>query len=63
MRLLAAGAVAILAIGCATPQGQAASEPITIQKQGSFAVGGKVVGDPDARSLHCDHGMWTTRFR
>ena len=56
MRLLAAGAVAILATGCATPQSQQASAPITIQKQGSFAVGGKILGDPDAQSLHCDHG-------
>src|SRR5262245_29368082 len=64
MRLLAAGAVAILATGCAAPQGRQASAPalsavegpITIQKQGSFAVGGKILGDADARSLHCDHG-------
>jgi hypothetical protein len=37
-------------------QRQGAGAPITIQKQGSFAVGGKVLGDPNARSLHCDHG-------
>ena len=35
---------------------QKASAPITIQKQGSFAVGGKILGDADTRSLHCDHG-------
>ena len=35
---------------------QRANAPITIQKQGSFAVGGQVLGDPDAKSLHCDHG-------
>jgi len=35
---------------------QGANAPIMIQKQGSFAVGGKVLGDPDTRSLHCDHG-------
>jgi len=34
---------------------QAAGAPITIQKQGSFAVGGKVLGD-EPRTLHCDHG-------
>jgi hypothetical protein len=56
MRFLATGAVAILATACATPQGQEASVPITIEKQGSFAVGGKILGDPDAKSLHCDHG-------
>jgi hypothetical protein len=35
---------------------QGASAPITIQKQGSFAVGGTILGDPDTQSLHCDHG-------
>ena len=53
---MAAGVLAILATGCATPQGQPASTPITIEKQGSFAVGGTIVGDPDTKSLHCDHG-------
>src|SRR5262245_52751974 len=60
---LLAGAALILASNCATPQGQetaapalsAVEGPITIQKQGSFAVGGKVLGD-SAKSLHCDHG-------
>ena len=46
----------ILAIDCVTPPSQQASAPIAIQKQGSFAVGGQILGDPDARSLHCDHG-------
>ena len=55
-RLLTAGAVAILAAGCVTAQSEQANAPIAIQKQGSFAVGGKVLGDPDAKSLHCDHG-------
>jgi hypothetical protein len=62
-RLLAAAAV-ILASSCATPQGQetaapalsAVEGPIAIQKQGSFAVGGQVLGDANAQSLHCDHG-------
>jgi len=52
---LLGGALILLASGCATPQGQEASAPITIQKQGSFAVGGTVLGDT-AKSLHCDHG-------
>jgi hypothetical protein len=52
--LLAAGAVAVLATGFVAAQGKPAA-PLTIQKQGSFAVGGKVLGDP-ASSLHCDHG-------
>ena len=56
--VLAAGALAVLAIGYVAAQGrqQGAGSPITIQKQGSFAVGGKILGDPDASSLHCDHG-------
>ncbi len=37
-------------------QRQGGGGPITIQKQGSFAVGGKVLGDPAKRSLSCDHG-------
>ena len=55
-RLLTAGAIALLATACATPQGQEASSAITIQKQGSFAIGGTILGDPDSKSLHCDHG-------
>ena len=56
IRLLAAGAAVILVSGCTAAQGQQASAPITIQKQGSFAVGGQILGDAVARSLHCDHG-------
>jgi len=56
--LLAVCVMAVLATGfiAAQSQRQGASAPITIQKQGSFAVGGKVLGDPVKRSLHCDHG-------
>jgi hypothetical protein len=56
--LLAAIAMAVLANGCVAAQGQqqGGSAAITIQKQGAFAVGGKILGDPNARSLHCDHG-------
>jgi len=56
IRLLAAGAAVILVSGCTAAQGQQASAPVTIQKQGSFAVGGQILGDAVARSLHCDHG-------
>src|SRR5690242_16233565 len=57
------GALILLASGCATSRGEEANAPapsavdgpITIQKQGSFAVGGTVLGD-SAKSLHCDHG-------
>ena len=56
--LLAAGSLVVLATGYAAAQGQrqGASAPITIQKQGSFAVGGRILGDANASSLHCDHG-------
>jgi hypothetical protein len=56
--LLAAGAIAVLATSSATAQGQrqGAGAPLTIQKQGSFAVGGTVKGDANKQSLSCDHG-------
>lgn len=56
--LLAATATVVVAAAYLVAQGQSssASAPITIQKQGSFAVGGRILGDPDAKSLHCDHG-------
>jgi len=56
--LLTAGAMAVLAGGYLAGQGQRRDNnaPISIQKQGSFAAGGKVLGDPETRSLHCDHG-------
>src|SRR3954467_5048201 len=58
VKLLAVGAIAVLATGGVAGQRRQAgpAAPITIQKQGSFAVGGTVLGDPDTRSLHCDHG-------
>ena len=56
--LVVVAAMAALAAGyvAAQAQRQGTGAPITIQKQGSFSIGGKVLGDPDARSLHCDHG-------
>ena len=56
--VLACGALAVLATGYVTAQAQRqeASAPIMIQKQGSFAAGGTILGDPNGRSLHCDHG-------
>ena len=55
-KVLACGALAVFATGYVTAQGQGASTPIMIQKQGSFAAGGTILGDPNGRSLHCDHG-------
>src|SRR5688572_17094261 len=56
--LLTVAALTIVAAGYLAAQGQrpAAGTPIVIQQQGSFAVGGKILGDPNSRSLHCDHG-------
>ncbi|MEZ5709288.1 MAG: alpha/beta fold hydrolase [Blastomonas sp.] len=31
--------------------------PVTIERQGSFTVGGTVIGDPDKATLACDHGF------
>jgi hypothetical protein len=58
VRLLTAALMAVLATGyvAAQRQQQQSSAPITIQKQGSFAVGGTILGDAATGSLHCDHG-------
>ncbi len=55
---LAVSAIAVLSINSVAGQGkrQDSRPPLTIQKQGAFAVGGTILGDPDSRSLHCDHG-------
>jgi hypothetical protein len=54
-----AGAAALLAAwltaGCTT--GGGSGSPIAIERQGAFAVGGKVLGDAATSSLHCDHGV------
>jgi hypothetical protein len=57
LRLLAVCVMAAVATsGVASQSQRPAAAPLAIQKQGSFAVGGKVLGDPNAQSLHCDHG-------
>jgi hypothetical protein len=63
MRLLATGGVALIESCCTTAQSQQSNEPISIQKQGSFAVGGKILGDANSRSLHAITATSTTRFR
>ena len=47
----------VLITGCVADSTtrETAGAPITIQKQGSFSVGGRILGDDNA-SLHCDHG-------
>jgi hypothetical protein len=52
--LFAAVSLAVLATHLVNAQN--AGAPIAIHKQGAFAVGGQVLGDPAAKSLHCDHG-------
>jgi len=56
--LLACGAMTVLTTAYLAAQGQrqGANPPIMIQKQGSFAAGGTILGDPNGQSLHCDHG-------
>jgi hypothetical protein len=46
--------VAALIAGTSAAQ---TGDPIMIAKQGAFAVGGQILGDPDTSSLHCDHGV------
>src|SRR5690606_14829489 len=53
-------AAAVLGAALLIASGASAADedgPILIERQGSFAVGGTVVGDPAASSLHCDHGF------
>jgi len=39
------------------PGASPSGEPILIAKQGAFSVGGRILGDPETSSLHCDHGV------
>jgi hypothetical protein len=50
-----AALLATLLGGCAQPDD--GSSPLLIERQGSFAIGGQVQGDPATSSLHCDHGV------
>jgi hypothetical protein len=52
---IAAAALAVSASSSA--QFAADSDAILIQKQGAFAVGGTILGNPATASLHCDHGV------
>jgi hypothetical protein len=44
-----------LTSGCSAPAQETGA--IAIERQGAFAVGGTVLGNPAASSLHCDHGV------
>jgi hypothetical protein len=48
---------ALLALATIVAVPATSTAQIVIEKQGSFAVGGTVVGDAVASSLHCDHGV------
>ncbi|HEY5757407.1 MAG TPA: hypothetical protein VIU34_16365, partial [Steroidobacter sp.] len=48
-------AAAALTTGCAF--NAASQQPLLIETQGAFAVGGKTIGDAATASLHCDHGV------
>lgn len=51
LRLRVASALALLSAATA------AAQPLVIERQGAFAVGGTVLGDAATASLHCDHGV------
>ena len=48
-------AVAILSTSCATSDSGSSRGPLVIQEQGSFAVGGSTITDPDGKTFHGDH--------
>ncbi|MBN1236974.1 MAG: alpha/beta fold hydrolase [Gammaproteobacteria bacterium] len=52
---IAAAFVALPAAGWAQPA--ADRDVLLIERQGAFAVGGTILGNPDESSLHCDHGV------
>jgi hypothetical protein len=52
-----AGATIALALAAALSSAAATAQPLVIERQGAFAVGGTVLGDAAASSLRCDHGV------
>ena len=52
LSLISAG---ILCSACATNVGTGQPEPLAIREQGSFAVGGRLITDPDGKTFHGDH--------
>jgi hypothetical protein len=48
---------AALSASCDSPPPEYSGSWLRVDKQGSFAVGGRVLGDPSTSSLHCDHGV------
>lgn len=51
------GAAGVLAVSAMLTAGGLSQAPLMIEKEGSFTVGGKVVGDSAKASLSCDHGF------
>lgn len=48
-------AASVLSISCASSNSGSGRTPLVIQEQGSFAVGGSTVTDPDGKTFHGDH--------
>ena len=60
--LNAAVAVTVLACAACAPSGEPAADAgpmLMIERQGSLAGGGSIIGDARQASLHCDHGVVT----
>jgi len=58
LRLISAlSAAAVLAAGCAASGPAGVNGPLVIQEQGSFAVGGRAITDPDGKTFHGDHAF------
>jgi pimeloyl-ACP methyl ester carboxylesterase len=42
--------------GCSSNKDNAGNEPIVIEEQGSFAIGGKILRNENGNTFHGDHG-------
>jgi hypothetical protein len=48
--------LAIVALAAPANANDQNQEPLVIKEQGAYAFGGKILGDFDTASIHCDHG-------
>jgi len=53
--VLMPAAVSIIVSACATTSRDDMPDPLSIQEQGSFAIGGMVITDAEGRTFHGDH--------
>ena len=51
------GRLIVALVTCLAVAQVASTEPIVLEREGSFAAGGKLIGDPATMSLSCDHGF------